>query len=116
MEMEFIVKDIPKIGRNKYNSTASATIYSSSGNSGTVSGSSVYVYNGLDSENASWALSANMGKLLQDSKADKTELHNHTNKAILDNIQQTNIDNWTAGYVHSLLTGGVHITSAERTN
>ena len=86
--MEFIVKDIPKIGRNKYNSTASSIIYSSSGNSGMVPGGSVYVYNGLDSENASWALSANMGKLLQDSKANKTELHLHTNLSFLDMIDQ----------------------------
>lgn len=60
--MEFISKDIPKLGRSKYDSTASSVIYNSTSTGSSGSGNSVYVYNGLDSVNSSWALSANMGK------------------------------------------------------
>lgn len=80
----------------------------SSGNSNTNVASSVLVYNGLDSTSIVNALSANMGKYLQDNKADKTELHTHSNFNYLDLINQ-NLSTTSNPLFNSLnLTSYIH--------
>ena len=44
----------------------------------------VDIYDGLDSNSSAKALSARQGKILNENKADKSELHNHDNKNVLD--------------------------------
>ena len=46
------------------------------------------VYDGLDSNSSTKALSARQGKALNDTKADRSELHSHSNKVVLDNLPE----------------------------